>query len=117
MNYVDCPERLPLAPTVENVYANSSGYISEFDARIVGEVSVEMGAGRAKKNDPIDHSVGFVIMKKVGDRVEKGDLLFTIHAKNSESAKSARAKVLEGVKMSDSPVEPLPLFYDVIRSE
>ena len=117
VNFVDCPERLPMSPTVENVYSNASGYISEFNARTVGEVSVEMGAGRAKKNDPIDHSVGFVIMKKVGDRVEKGDLLFTIHAKNSESARSARTKVLEGVKLSDSPVEPLPLFYDVIKSD
>lgn len=117
VNYVDCPERLALSPTVENVYSNSSGYIQEFDARLVGEVSVEMGAGRAKKDDQIDHSVGFVIMKKVGDHVEKGDLLFTIHAKNSESARSARARVLVGIKMSDSPVEPLPLFYDVIQSE
>jgi pyrimidine-nucleoside phosphorylase len=117
VNYVECPERLVHAPTVENVYANSSGYIQEFNARIVGEVSVEMGAGRAKKDDQIDHSVGLVIRKKVGDHIEKGDLLFTIHAKSTTSAKAAREKILEAIKWSDSPVEPLPLYYDVIQSE
>jgi pyrimidine-nucleoside phosphorylase len=117
VSFVDSPEKLPQAPVVENVCAEKSGYIKEFNARIVGEVSVEMGAGRAKKEDKIDHAVGLVIRKKVGDRVEKGDLLFTIHAKNSASEKSTRTKVLNAVKLSDLPVEPLPLFYNVIQAE
>lgn len=117
VSFVDSPEKLPEAPVVENVYSEKSGYIKEFNARIVGEVSVEMGAGRSKKEDKIDHAVGLVIRKKVGDRVEKGDLLFTIHAKNSASVKSTRAKVLNAAKLSDLPVEPLPLFYNVIQSE
>ena len=117
VTFVDFPERLAQAPAVENVYSEKNGYIKEFNARIVGEVSVEMGAGRAEKDDEIDHSVGLIIRKKVGDRVEMGDLLFTIHAKNPASAKETRIKVLAAIKLSDSPVEPLPLFYDVIQSE
>ncbi len=117
VSFVDFPEKLPQAPVVENVYAEKSGYIKEFNARIVGEVSVEMGAGRAKKEDKIDHAVGLVIHKKVGDRVEVGDLLFTIHAKNSASIKTIRDKVMKAIKLSNIPVEPLPLFYNVIQAE
>jgi pyrimidine-nucleoside phosphorylase len=117
VSFVDSPEKLPQAPVVENVYSEKSGYIKEFNARIVGEVSVEMGAGRAKKEDNIDHAVGLVINKKVGDRVEVGDLLFTIHAKNSASIKSIRSKVMKAIKLHNKPVEPLPLFYNVIQSE
>ncbi len=117
VSFVDFPERLPQAPVVENVYAEKSGFIKEFNARIVGEVSVEMGAGRAKKEDMIDHAVGLVIQKKVGDRVEVGDLLFTIHSKNSVSIKSIRSKVMKAIKLSNIPVEPLPLFYNVIQAE
>ena len=117
VSFVDYPEKLPQAPVVESVYSEKSGYIKEFNARIVGEVSVEMGAGRAKKEDKIDHAVGLVIQKKVGDRVEVGDLLFTIHAKNSASIKTIRSKVMKAIKLSNKPVEPLPLFYNVIQSE
>jgi pyrimidine-nucleoside phosphorylase len=115
--YVDSPEKLPQAPAVESIYSEKSGYIKEFNARIVGEVSVEMGAGRAKKEDKIDHAVGLVIQKKVGDRVEVGDLLFTIHAKNSASIKTIHSKVMKAIKLSNIPVEPLPLFYNVVQSE
>ncbi len=117
VDFIDHPDKLSQAPIVENVYASEGGFIQEFNARTVGEVSVEMGAGRAKKDDLIDHSVGLIIRKKVGDHIEKGDILFTIHAKNSVSAKTAREKITDAIKLSDSPVKPLPLFYDIVQSE
>lgn len=117
VEYVDFPERLPRAAVIENVYSDSSGYIKEINARTVGEVSVAMGAGRAKKEDTIDHSVGLVIHKKVGDWVERGDLLFTIHANNPNSSVDTRTKILNAIVVSAQPVEPLPLFYDVIKSD
>lgn len=115
VRYADHPEMLPQAKIVEEVLADKSGYIAEFNARTVGEVSVEMGAGRAKKGDKIDFAVGLIIEKKVGDKVEKGDLLFTIHARNQESAKIAKQKILEGIIIGQLPVNALPLFYDVIQ--
>ncbi|MBA4420163.1 MAG: thymidine phosphorylase [Anaerolinea sp.] len=115
VSYVDHPEKLALAVHIEEVLAEQGGYIAEFHARTVGEVSVEMGAGRAKKGDVIDYSVGLLIHKKVGDRVEAGDLLFTIHARDAVSAQDAKRKVLAGIKLSKEPVQPLPLFYGVIE--
>lgn len=114
VSYVDYPEKLALAPYIEEVRAEQGGYLAEFHARTVGEVSVEMGAGRTKKDDVIDHSVGFLIHKKVGDRVEIGDPLFTIHARDVASAQDAKGKVMMGIKLSKEPGHPLPLFYGVI---
>jgi pyrimidine-nucleoside phosphorylase len=68
------------------------------------------------KGDPIDHSVGIVVHHKVGDRVETGQPLFTIHAHDPQTQAEARARLLEAHTWSDSPVESLPLFYGVVRS-
>nr|MBP7355634.1 pyrimidine-nucleoside phosphorylase [Longilinea sp.] len=109
--YVDDPERLPRAALVETVSAARAGYLSGINAREVGKTSVELGAGRARKEDPIEHSVGIVIHHKVGDRVEKGQPLFTIHANDPAKLKKARARLLAAHQWSDSPCDPLPLFY------
>jgi len=110
--FVDDPRKFPPARFIETVNADCSGYLSRVHARLIGEASVNLGAGRARKGDPVDHSVGFVIHHKVGDQVEKGQALFTIHANNPEKLKEARESVLQAFKCSDSPVERLPLFYE-----
>jgi pyrimidine-nucleoside phosphorylase len=73
---------------------------------------VALGAGRAKKGDPIDHAVGFLILKKVGDKVENGEPLFKIHANHEEKLGEARQAVLSAHGFSDEFVPPLPLFYE-----
>ena len=78
----------------------------------MGESAVELGAGRAKKGDPVDHSVGFVIFHKVGDKVEKGQPLFAIHANDQKKMEEMRAAILSAHAWSETPVEPLPLFYN-----
>jgi pyrimidine-nucleoside phosphorylase len=78
----------------------------------VGEASVILGAGRAQKSDAVDHAVGIIVCKKVGDRVEKGEPLFTIHANDETKLAEARAMVVAAFSFSDTPVAPLPLFYD-----
>jgi pyrimidine-nucleoside phosphorylase len=112
---VEDPARLPTAPLVETVPAPRSGFLSGVNARIVGETSVELGAGRAKKGDPIDHSVGIVIHHKVGDRVESGQPLFTVHAHDRGTLSAAQERLLEAHTWSKDPVDSLPLFYDVIQ--
>jgi len=89
-----------------------SGYLTQVQARSVGEAAVALGAGRAKKSDPIDHAVGFVIHRKVGDRVEKGEPLFTIHASDKAKLAEARDSVMTAHVFSEEAVEPLPLFYE-----
>jgi len=112
VSYVDHPERLPRAGFIQVVEAPRSGWLAEIHARRVGEAAVDLGAGRAKKGDLIDHAVGFVIHHKVGDRVEKGEPLFTLHASDESRGAPARQRVLEAHVFSDEAVAPLPLFYD-----
>jgi pyrimidine-nucleoside phosphorylase len=78
----------------------------------VGEAAVVLGAGRARKSDPVDHAVGFLIHHKVGDFVEKGDPLFTIHANDRAKMEEVGAVVLAAHQFSDEPLERLPLFYE-----
>ncbi len=113
--YVENPDRLPLAPVVETVPAPRSGYISGIHAREVGETAVFLGAGREKKGDPIDHAVGVVIHCKVGERVEAGQPLFTIHLSQPDQLVEARQRLIAAHTWSQEPVQPLPLFYGVIR--
>ncbi len=112
VSYVDDMSRFERAKYVEVVNAPRSGFISQVHARIVGEASVTLGAGRSKKSDPIDHAVGFLIYKKVGDKVETGEPLFEIHANDEAKLEEARTRVLSAYGFSDEFVPPLPLFYE-----
>ena len=111
-SYVDDPDQLPKAKFVEAVKSPRSGWLAQVNARDVGEASVLLGAGRAKKSDAIDHAVGFVIHHKVGERVEGGQPLFTVHANDEQKLAEARERVLAAYVFSDKAVPALPLFYD-----
>ena len=103
-SYVDDPAKFPKAKLIETVNAPRGG-------RLIGEAAVALGAGRAKKGDPIDHAVGFIIHHKVGDIIKAGEPLFTIHANEPDLLAQAREEVLKAHVFSDTPVSPLPLFY------
>ena len=115
VRYVDDPSLLPRAKFVEEVPAPRSGYLKWVDARQIGEASVALGAGRAKKGDPIDHAVGIVVLHKVGDRVAKGAPLFTLHANDQTKLEATRAQVLAAHQWSAKKVKPLPLFYGTVK--
>lgn len=110
--YVDDPDKLPRAKFIEVVESPESGYLRQVRARIVGEAAVALGAGRARKGDPVDHAVGFVIHHKVGDKIEKGQALFTVHANDEKLLIEARDAVLAAHNWTDAPVPALPLFYE-----
>lgn len=112
VSYVDDVSKFERAKYVEVVNAPRSGFISQVHARSVGEASVALGAGRAKKTDSIDHAVGFIILKKVGDQVQEGEPLFEIHANDTVKLEEARKAVLSAHQFSDDFVPPLPLFYE-----
>jgi pyrimidine-nucleoside phosphorylase len=111
-DYVDEPERFPSARFIQAFHSTRKGHISQVNARVIGEASVVLGAGRTRKGDPIDHSVGLTIHRKVGDVVEKGQPLFTVHANDKNLAKAVGQTVLSAFEWSENPVAPLPLFYE-----
>jgi pyrimidine-nucleoside phosphorylase len=115
VSYVDNPDKLPKAKKIETVDAPRGGFLTGINARVFGETAVALGAGRAAKGDPIDHAVGIVVHRKVGDEVREGEPLFTIHAKDKASLTQAQQVLLDAHTWSDTPVEPLPLFYGVVK--
>ena len=112
VSYVDNPDKFPRASLIEVIKAPQGGYLEEVQARSVGEASVALGAGRAKKSDPVDHAVGFVIHHKVGDKIKEGEPLFTVHANDQKKMDEAIEAVSAAHVLHDFPVPPLPLFYE-----
>jgi pyrimidine-nucleoside phosphorylase len=115
VRYVDNLDLLPQAPVVKIVLTGSQGYLAKIDAREVGLTAMELGAGRQRKRDPVDHAVGIVLHRKVGDAVEADEPLFTIHAQTDQAADSAAKRLLKATEVSSEPVERLPLFYETIH--
>ncbi|MEX1248063.1 MAG: thymidine phosphorylase [Anaerolineales bacterium] len=115
VSYVDDPDKFPRAPFIELIPAPRAGYLRRVDAKEIGETSVELGAGRAKKGDPIDHAVGIVVHHKVGDKLAKSEPLFTLHANDKGKLEAARGRALAAHQWSSKKVKPLPLFYGIIK--
>ena len=108
------PQKLPASKLTKEIGAPESGYIHQIHAEKVGLAAVTLGAGRAKKGDPIDYGVGIEVHRKVGDTVQKNDLLFTIHANGEEQLDQAQRMLTEAVIIKEIPADALPHFYGVI---
>ncbi len=113
--YVKEPGKFPQARYIETLGSNDEGYLRALSARDIGEITVSLGAGRARKDDKIDHSVGVRVHRKVGDWVKKGDPLFTVHANDREKLEIAKQLLPRALQWSITPAEPLPLFYEIIQ--
>ncbi|MCP1150682.1 MULTISPECIES: pyrimidine-nucleoside phosphorylase [Bacillus] len=109
---VDQPEKLPQAPYQIEVPAKEAGVVAEIVADEIGVAAMILGAGRATKEDDIDLSVGIMLNKKVGDRVEKGDSLVTLHA-NREDVANVMEKIYDNIRIADHADAPT-LIHTVI---
>ena len=114
-NYIDNPEQLDKAKIISTVKSPQDGFLSRIDAINIGKAAVMLGAGRERKNDPIDLAVGIVVHQKVGSRINTGDPLFTIHANNPEIINSASEEALVGIDITIEKSPTLPLHYDFIE--
>ena len=100
------PALLPTAPIVDPLPAPHSGYLAAINAAEVGQTVVDLGGGRAKKGDAIDYGVGVVLRAKVGDFVEAGKPLLTVHANSRASLEAAKERLLAAISWSDEPLSP-----------
>ena len=78
------PGRLPRAKYHVAVKAPAGGYVTAINAEAVGMASMLLGAGRKKKDDPVDYSAGVTLVKKIGDRVQKGETICILHTNLAE---------------------------------
>lgn len=112
---VDEPDRLPSAALSREWCAGSAGYVTTFDALAIGLTAMRLGAGRERKDDVIDHGVGLLIHKKIGDRVEPGEPLITLYANDQGRLQSAFEGLAGAVTVSEqAPPEIPPLVYEVV---
>jgi len=109
---IDEPEQLPVAPIVCEVTAPQSGYVERILAREIGLTCVELGGGRMKKGDPIDHAVGILVEAKVGTEVAKGDRLAIVYAQNDATAEHARQRVQNAYFLDQEKSISLPIIYE-----
>lgn len=107
--------KLPEAAVKLEVLSEKTGFVTHIEAEDVGLVSMHLGGGRATKDSAIDLSVGVVLRKKVGDRVETGESLGTIHAPNAEKAEEAAALLKKCYSISDEPGEKTPFIIGIVR--
>ena len=106
---------LPQAPVILEVPSERAGYVAHIEAEDVGLVSMHLGGGRATKESAIDLAVGVVLNKKVGDRVEAGESLGTIHASDAAKAAEAAELLRKCYTLSDTPVEKAPFIKGIVH--
>ncbi len=107
-------DALPAAATVRAVAAPRDGYVTAIGAVRVGVAALRLGAGRATKDDLLDHGVGVVCRAKRGDRVSTGELLAEVHAGSDEDAAAAGEAVTAAYTIGDEPPPPRPIVLDVL---
>ena len=108
---------LPQAAHRIAVPAPRSGYIAQMDTTQIGYVAQGLGAGRKEKDDVIDPAVGLVMNVRIGDSVEKGQPLATLHVNNPAMAGEAAARMQQTIRIADEkPVIP-PLVYAAVSPQ
>jgi len=108
---VEDPDLLRAAPVQHLVTADRDGVVTAADARTLGVAAIELGAGRRRLGDSIDHAVGFELHRSPGDEVAAGDPLVTIHAASHEAAEGVVPAVERAIVLGGAPVARLPLVH------
>lgn len=107
---VDNPKLLPAAPVTKEVFADQSAYVTKIQARRIGLIAMDLGAGRERIEDEIDLAAGLEILVKVGDRVRQGQSIARIHGPTAIAVKRAFEEVQSAIQFSQAPVAPMPLI-------
>ena len=104
-NLVNDYTLLPAAKGKLEVFSDRTGHVSRIKAEEIGKAAMIIGAGRATKEDGIDHAVGIKILKKVGDKVESGEKLAEIYYNNSKNVEESKKMTLDAYIISSDRAE------------
>jgi len=109
----DWRTHLPQAAVVGDVPAPTSGYVAAIDGEALGLCVVSMGGGRQVETDRINPAVGITHVVSLGDKVEAGQPLATIHARDEDAAEAAAKRIRDAITLGAKPKLP-PLIHDRI---
>jgi thymidine phosphorylase len=107
---------LPEARERVSLPAPGDGYVTKLDARAVGIAAWRLGAGRARKEDPVSPAAGALCLKKPGDQVLEGEPVLELHADDPGRFEGARAALENAFEVAPDPPEPRPLILERIGS-
>ena len=108
---------LPQAPVLYPVRAQEEGYLAHVNGTALGLAAQRMGAGRMRKEDVIDPAVGFVMEKRIGDHVQPGDVLCTLHAASEENAKETEQRILSALSFTKERAPRARLLYALVTPQ
>lgn len=115
ISYLEDTSKFEKAKIIEPIMAKQDGYIQEINAEEIGKVTCGLGAGRVKKEDIIDYSVGVILNKKVADKVSKGDILGYIHSNSKEKFEEAERKLEQIIKINENEIEKEPTIFGICK--
>ena len=111
---LDDPMRLPQPKLIREIRAVRSGVLTALDAGLVGLAAVDLGAGRERKEDAVDHAAGLLLLKRVGDQVKDGDVLAELHAATEERLDKGELRLRSAVTLGESAPPRKPLILERI---
>lgn len=106
---------LPRARAQSDVASPAAGFLARIQTEQVGLAGMLLGAGRERVEDRVDHAVGITVHKKVGDRVERGERLCTVHYNREERLAAARELLEKSFEIEQNPPPARPLVVETIR--
>ena len=113
-SYLDEPDMLCKTRLKLELASNKSGFINQINAHMVGVASSLLGAGRETKEDMIDPSVGLVLNKRLGERIEQGESLLTMYVNDDSCLKDALELLRDSFRIEPESHEPPPMIYGII---
>ena len=112
---VDDYSILPAAKNKIEVFSNKEGYVSKIKAEEVGKAAMIIGAGRATKEDEVDHAVGLKILKKVGDKIKKGEKIAEIYYNDAKNVEDSKNMILDAYVLQDEKVLEPKAILEIIE--
>lgn len=112
--YIFDTEKFKKASIIMDVSSETTGYVEKIETALIGGVSLVLGGGRETKESEIDLSVGVVLHKKVGDKVEKGDCIATLYANDINKLSVAKDKLLAAYNITVTPAKASPLIKWIV---
>ena len=107
-------ELLPKSEYEANLLASETGFITSINSKEVGMSALISGAGRLRKEDKIDFGAGIYLHKKLGDSVNKGDIVASIYSSSEEKLNQAKDRLAQAIIIGDRLGENSPLIYEVV---
>ena len=114
ISYLENTEKFNQAKYELKIYATKDGYIDKIETEQIGNIALMLGAGRKSKEDEINLTAGLVFNKKIGDKVNKGDLLLTLYGDNEKTLKEEKDEFLKSIHLSREEPPIQSVIYKIL---